>query len=72
MGQKIFNLLVEKSVFPDECKIAKLKPLYKKGSKLEPKNYKKSRNHLQGLIKRKKCNFVSQKLTENISKPREL
>ena len=36
----IFNLLVEKSVFPDECKIAKLKPLYKKGSKLEPKNYR--------------------------------
>ena len=37
---EIFNLSVEKSVFPDECKIAKLKPLYKKGSKLEPKNYR--------------------------------
>ena len=37
---EIFNLSVEKSVFPDKCKIAKLKPLYKKGSKLEPKNYR--------------------------------
>ena len=37
---EIFNLSVEKSVFPDACKIAKLKPLYKKGSKLEPKNYR--------------------------------
>ena len=37
---EIFNLSVEKSVFPDECKVAKLKPLYKKGSKLEPKNYR--------------------------------
>ena len=26
--------------FPQGCKIAKLKPLYKKGSKLEPKNYR--------------------------------
>ena len=37
---ELFNLSIEKSVFPDECKIAKLKPLYKKGSKLEPKNYR--------------------------------
>ena len=29
-----------KSIFPDECKIAKLKPLYKKGCKTEPKNYR--------------------------------
>ena len=37
---ELFNLSIEKSTFPDECKIAKLKPLYKKGSKLEPKNYR--------------------------------
>ena len=37
---ELFNLSIEKSIFPDECKIAKLKPLYKKGSKLEPKNYR--------------------------------
>ena len=37
---QIFNLSIKKSVFPDKCKIAKLKPLYKKGSKMEPKNYR--------------------------------
>ena len=25
---------------PDECKIAKLQPLYKKGKKIDPKNYR--------------------------------
>ena len=37
---ELFNLSIEKSIFTDACKIAKLKPLYKKGSKLEPKNYR--------------------------------
>ena len=37
---ELFNLSIESSIFPDACKIAKLKPLYKKGSKLEPKNYR--------------------------------
>ena len=41
-------------------------------SNIDNINLKKSRNQLQGLIKRKKRNFVSQKLTENISKPRKL
>ena len=36
----IFNLSVKLSTFPDKCKVAKLKPLYKKGSKLDPKNYR--------------------------------
>ena len=37
---QLINLSITSSVFPDECKIAKLKPLYKKGSALEPKNYR--------------------------------
>ena len=37
---QLFNLSIEKSKFPDKCKIAKLKPLFKKGSKQEPKNYR--------------------------------
>ena len=37
---QLLNLSIKKSVFPDKCKIAKLKPLYKKGSKIEPKNYR--------------------------------
>ena len=45
-----------------------------KNSKLNIDNigYKKARNQLQQLIKRKNRNFVSQKLTVNISKPKEL
>ena len=34
------NLSIQLSKFPDECKIALLKPLFKKGSKLEAKNYR--------------------------------
>ena len=37
---KIINLSVKLSVFPEECKIAKLKPLFKKGRKTYPKNYR--------------------------------
>ena len=31
---------IKLSMVPDECKIAKLKPLYKKGKKTDPKNYR--------------------------------
>ena len=34
------NLSISLSIFPDKCKIAKLKPLYKKGSTTETKNYR--------------------------------
>ena len=37
---KLINLSISTAKFPDGCKIAKLKPLYKKGSSLEPKNYR--------------------------------
>ena len=37
---QLINLSIATSVFPDQCKIAKLKPLYKKSSALEPKNYR--------------------------------
>ena len=37
---QICNLSISLSVFPDKCKIAKLKPLFKKGSTTEPKNYR--------------------------------
>ena len=37
---KLCNLSITLSKFPKECKIAKLKPLFKKGSKLEAKNYR--------------------------------
>ena len=34
----VAKLSIKRSVFPDQCKIAKLKPLYKKGSTLVSKN----------------------------------
>ncbi|MGY8822307.1 MAG: reverse transcriptase domain-containing protein, partial [Pseudomonadales bacterium] len=37
---KLCNLSIKLSTFPDKCKVAKLKPLFKKGSKTEPKNYR--------------------------------
>ena len=33
------NLSIKYSIFPSDCKIANLKPLFKKGSKTDPKNY---------------------------------
>ena len=38
--RNIINLLIKLSTFPEECKIAKLKPLFKKGSRTNPKNYR--------------------------------
>ena len=37
---ELCNLSIRLSKFPDKCKIALLKPLFKKGSKLEAKNYR--------------------------------
>ena len=36
---KLCNLLIKRSKFPLDCKIVKLRPLYKKGSTTDPKNY---------------------------------
>ena len=37
---QLINLSIATSAFPDQCKIAKLKPIYKKSSALDPKNYR--------------------------------
>ena len=38
---QLCNLSIKTSSFPDSCKTAKLKPLFKgKGSKTDPKNYR--------------------------------
>ena len=37
---QICSLSIKLSAVPDECKIAKLKSLYKKGKNTDPKNYK--------------------------------
>ena len=36
----IVNLSISSNIFPKNCKIAKIKPIYKKGSKLEAVNYR--------------------------------
>ena len=37
---QICNLSIKLSHFPKDCKVAKLKPLYKKGTKTDPKNFR--------------------------------
>ena len=37
---QICNLYIKFSIFPTKCQIAKLKPLFKKGSTTLPKNYR--------------------------------
>ena len=37
---QICNLSIKLLTVPDGCKIAKLKPLYKKGKKTDPRNYR--------------------------------
>ena len=37
---ELCNLSIKLGSFPDPCKIAKLKPLFKKGSKTNPSNYR--------------------------------
>ena len=39
--EKICNMSISAGLFPSDCKIAKLKPLYKKGSKTNPKNFRR-------------------------------
>ena len=39
---QICNLSIKYSIFTSNCKIAKLKPLFKKGSKAAPQNYRPS------------------------------
>ena len=36
---KMCNLSIKLGNFPDPCKLAKLKPIFKKGSRMDPSNY---------------------------------
>ena len=38
--RNIINLSVKLSTFPEECKIAKLKPIFNKGARTDPRNYR--------------------------------
>ena len=37
---KICNLSIKSGIFPDPCKLAKLKPIFKKGSRMDLSNYR--------------------------------
>ena len=37
---EICNLSIKSNIFPDPCKLAKLKPIFKKGSRMDPSNYR--------------------------------
>ena len=51
----------------------KLFTKFKKSKKnVDNLNYKKARNNLQTMIKRKKRNFIFEELNNNIGKPKEL
>ena len=39
-SKNIINLSIKLSTFPEECKIAKLKPAFKKGTRTNSKNYR--------------------------------
>ena len=38
--RNIINLSIKLSIFPEECKIPKLKPIFKKGARTYLKNYR--------------------------------
>ena len=38
--RNITNLSIKLSSFPEACKIVKLKPTFKKGARIDPKNYR--------------------------------
>ena len=38
--RNIINLSIKLSTFPQECKIDKLKSIFKKGARTDPKNYR--------------------------------
>ena len=37
---ELFNFFIKLNSFPRSCKIAKVKPLFKKGCKTDPQNYR--------------------------------
>ena len=37
---EICNLSIKSNIFTDPCKLAKLKPIFKKGSRIDPSNYR--------------------------------
>ena len=61
---QLCNLSMATTSFPSECKIAKLKPLFKKGCRTDPKNYRpisllpfNIKSYRKGSSRKNKCIF---------------
>ena len=68
-SQKWFDQEIHEHIALRDKMLAKFKKLRKE---CDDHNYKKARNRVQTMIKRKKKNFVADKLNQNIGKPKEL
>ena len=68
-SQEWFDEGIHEHVALRDKMLAKLK---KSRKECADQNYKKARNRFQTMIKRKKENFVADKLNQNIGKPKEL
>ena len=54
----IINLSIKLSTFPEECEIAKIKPIFEKGARIDTKNYRPiSFSPLVSRIIQKSINF---------------
>ena len=64
---KLCNISISSGLFASDCKIAKLKPLYKKGSKTNPENFRliSLLPLISKVIERIVCNQVDNFLLQN-------
>ena len=60
---QICNLSIKLSAVPDDCKIAKLEPLYTKVKETDPKNYRPISKILENVIHDQTMDFVSENNT---------
>ena len=63
----LFNLSIEKAIFPDDLKIAKVTPIYKAGDKSDLSNYRPASvlSCFSKIVERIMYNHLYQFLTEN-------
>ena len=66
MITQLWNLSISSGTFPDTCKIAKLKPLFKKGTRTDPKNYRPI--SLLPLISKVLTRVIHERTTEFLDK----
>ena len=68
-SQEWFDEEIHEHIALLDMMLAKFK---KSGKERDDQNYRKARNRVQTMIKRKKKNFVVDKPNQNIGRPKEL